>query len=129
MSGAIGIDNIRNKRTGIRHALEATGEFVVLAEVGTVNLTLQWLEKTYFDMIVTSLWLSDQSSMLICRKVVEQHLQIPIVILGPTDSDTCLTIAWKVGAAVSIIDKMSDTTELIQALQQTASNQQLWTSS
>lgn len=75
------VDDHRVMRQGVRMLLELQPDFKVVAEAGTGAEALQLIDQASLDIVVLDLKLTDLSGTEVCRRAMQTHPQLSILIL------------------------------------------------
>lgn len=92
------VDDHEIVRLGVRDMLEATGEFIVVGEAGTVDQALNRLQELEVDVAVLDVRLPDGNGIELCREIRSLHPEIGCLMLTSFSHDEALVDAAMAGA-------------------------------
>jgi len=92
------VDDHEVVRFGVRDLLEATGEFTVVGEAGTVDQALNRLEGLEVDVAVLDVRLPDGNGIELCREIRSRRPEIGCLMLTSFSHDDALVDAAMAGA-------------------------------
>jgi two-component system response regulator DevR len=92
------VDDHEVVRLGVRDLLEATGEFVVVGEAGTVDQALNRLQGLEVDVAVLDVRLPDGNGIELCREIRSLRPEIGCLMLTSFSHDDALIEAAMAGA-------------------------------
>ena len=92
------VDDHEIVRHGVRDLLEATGEFVVVGEAGTVDQALNRLQGLDVDVAVLDVRLPDGNGIELCREIRSLHPEIGCLMLTSFSHDEAVVDAAMAGA-------------------------------
>ena len=92
------VDDHEIVRHGVRDLLEATGEFVVVGEAGTVDQALNRLQGLDVDVAVLDVRLPDGNGIELCREIRSLHPEIGCLMLTSFSHDEAVIDAAMAGA-------------------------------
>src|ERR1700704_1587061 len=84
------VDDHEVVRLGVRDLLEATGEFVVVGEAGTVDQALNRLQGLEVDVAVLDVRLPDGNGIELCREIRSLRPEIGCLMLTSFSHDDAL---------------------------------------
>jgi DNA-binding NarL/FixJ family response regulator len=109
------VDDHELIRAGLRHALQATGEFDVIAEAGSVREGLSRAAAARPAGAVVDVRLPDGKGFDLAQQLRAQHPEMGIVILTMYAGDEALFTALDAGAN-AFVDKSAPAGDVIAAL-------------
>jgi two-component system, NarL family, response regulator DevR len=114
------VDDHEIVRAGVREMLEATGEFVVVGEAGSVDQALNRLQGLDVDVAVLDVRLPDGNGIELCRDIRSSWPDIACLMLTSFSHDDALVDAAMAGAHGYALKQIRGT-EIIDAVRIVAS--------
>ena len=116
------VDDHEIVRRGVGDMLEATGEFVIVGEAGTVAQALNRLEGLNVDVAVLDVRLPDGNGIELCREIRSLHPQIACLMLTSFSHDDAIVDAAMAGAHGYALKQIRGN-EIIDAVRTVAAGQ------
>jgi two-component system response regulator DevR len=118
------LDDHELVREGVKAALNAESDMMVVGEAGDVAHALDAVRACSPDVAVLDVRLGDGSGIDVCREISSEFENIKSLILTSFDSDRALVDAGLAGASGFVL-KQIRSTELIEAIRRVSSGRQL----
>ncbi|MFN0029002.1 MAG: response regulator [Acidimicrobiales bacterium] len=118
------VDDHEVVRAGVRELIEATGEFVVVGEAGTVEEAVRLARGAEPSLAVLDVRLPDGNGIELCRELRSQIDGLRCIMLTSHSDDQALFDAIMAGAAGFVLKQIRGTA-LIDALRAVAAGQSL----
>lgn len=119
MTTILMVDDHELIRSGLAGAFEASGEFEVVGQAGSVAEALAAARKTKPDVVVTDVRLPDGSGLDIIRALRVERPEVGLVVLTMYAGDEQLFAAMDAGAS-AFVGKDAPSMEVINAAQHAA---------
>lgn len=119
MTTILMVDDHELIRSGLAGAFEASGEFEVVGQAGSVAEALAAARKTHPDVVVTDVRLPDGSGLDIVRALRDERPEVGLVVLTMYAGDEQLFAAMDAGAS-AFVGKDAPSTEVINAAKHAA---------
>ena len=110
------VDDHEVVRLGLKNLLARQPGWDVVAETGTVASAVQLADEHEPDVVVMDIRLSDGSGIDACRKIVQAHPQIKVIMLTSFAEDELLFNAISAGA-VGYVLKQVGNDDLVRAIE------------
>lgn len=118
------LDDHEVVRHGVKAALEAEGDMIIVGESGSAADALDVIAGCRADVAVLDVRLGDGDGIEVCREITSNHPDVKSLILTSFDSDRALVDAGLAGAAGFVL-KQIRSAELIDAIRKVADGRQL----
>jgi len=118
------LDDHEVVRQGVKAALEAEDDMVVVGEAGDAAHAISAVRACAPDVAVLDVRLGDGNGIDVCREISSEFPDVRSLILTSFDSDRALVDAGLAGAAGFVL-KQIRSTELIDAVRKVADGRQL----
>jgi DNA-binding NarL/FixJ family response regulator len=118
------VDDHEVVRNGLREMLEASGEFVVVGEAGTVAEAVTGIPETCPDVAVLDVRLPDGNGVELCREVRSRQPTMGCLMLTSFSDDEALIDSIMAGASGYVLKQIRGG-ELIDAVRKVAAGQTL----
>ncbi len=118
------LDDHEVVRQGVKAALEAEDDMVVVGEAGNADSALETVGRCQPDVAVLDVRLGDGNGIDVCRGITSDHPNVKSLILTSFDSDRALVDAGLAGAAGFVL-KQIRSAELIDAIRNVAAGRQI----
>ncbi|MGB3737187.1 MAG: response regulator transcription factor [Ilumatobacter sp.] len=118
------LDDHELVRQGVKAALEAEGDMIVVAEASNSAQAIEAVSECRPDVAVLDVRLGDGNGIDVCRDITSEHPNVKSLILTSFDSDRALVDAGLAGAAGFVL-KQIRSTQLIDAIRTVAAGRQL----
>jgi DNA-binding NarL/FixJ family response regulator len=119
MTTILMVDDHELIRSGLAGAFQASGEFEVVGQAGSVAEALAAARKTHPDVVVTDVRLPDGSGLDIVRALRDERPEVGLVVLTMYAGDEQLFAAMDAGAS-AFVGKDAPSTEVINAAKHAA---------
>src|ERR1700712_3990345 len=117
MTTILMVDDHELIRSGLAGAFQASGEFEVVGQAGSVAEALAAARKTQPDVVVTDVRLADGSGLDVVRALRKERREVGLVVLTMYAGDEQLFAAMDAGAS-AFVGKDPPTTTVISAARQ-----------
>jgi DNA-binding NarL/FixJ family response regulator len=118
------LDDHEVVRHGVRAALEAEDDMIVVGEAGDAAHATQAVRECAPDVAVLDVRLGDGNGIDVCREITSNFPDVKSLILTSFDSDRALVDAGLAGAAGFVL-KQIRSIELIDAIRKVAAGRQI----
>ena len=118
------LDDHEVVRQGIKAALEAEPDMIVVGEAGDAAHAIEVVRQCSPDVAVLDVRLADGSGIDVCREISSEFEHVKSLILTSFESDRALVDAGLAGA-VGFVLKQIRSTELIEAIRHVAQGRRL----
>lgn len=119
MTTILMVDDHELIRSGLSGAFQASGEFEVVGQAGSVAEALAAARRTQPDVVVTDVRLPDGSGLDIVRALRDERPEVGLVVLTMYAGDEQLFAAMDAGAS-AFVGKDAPSTEVINAAKHAA---------
>jgi DNA-binding NarL/FixJ family response regulator len=120
------VDDHELIRHGLRRAFERTGDFVVVAEAGTVSDAVALVDEHQPDVVTLDVRLPDGSGVDVARAIRRKHPAIGIVVLTMYGGDEQLFAALEAGAS-AFVQKDAPSDDVVAAARHAAASPRAFT--
>ena len=118
------LDDHELVRQGVKAALEAEGDMIVVGEASNSERAIEAVAACTPDVAVLDVRLGDGNGIDVCRDITSEHPYVKSLMLTSFDSDRALVDAGLAGAAGFVL-KQIRSTELIDAIRMVAGGRKI----
>jgi two-component system response regulator DevR len=118
------LDDHEVVRHGIRHLLEADGEFEIVGEASRARDALEVVAATQPNVAIVDVRLPDGSGVEICREIRSAYPKVACLILTSYQDDEALAQAVLAGASAYLL-KQIQSADLVGAIRKAATGHRL----